>query len=530
MANSEQVIHVEMNVADVAAAVKDLDKELLVLRLSFGKLKAAISDAVAPLGAAFIPVVNKAVWAATRLVKTVGAVIAALFGYSVSAEDAKKQQEKLTKSTGRLKRTLMGFDEINRLSGSDGVLESVSYGDMKKLTPQLQALVDRILAIVAPLKEIDFTPAAEAFRRLRGAIFTIGRDVFAGLEWAWVNLLVPLAKWTIEDALPVFLDVLSAALKVFHGVVAALQPMANWLREKFLQPLGQWTGEQVIAALGWLKERLEGISQWVANNQGLVQKITLGAAAIALVNSAVKDFNVLGETAIGRAKGFGGATELLGSPISMVAGGITALIGVITLLISNWEKVKSTASSVWTTVQSVWSGVAGWCQKNVLTPLSNGFKSMVNGVIGFLNSLIAGVVSAVNGMIAAVNKIQFTMPGWVPGFGGKQIGFNLKSVTAPRIPYLAQGAVLPANKPFMAVVGDQRHGTNVEAPLATIQEAVALVMGDQTNAILAGFETSVEVQREILQAVLGIQIGDDVIGSAMARYQRKMAVVNGGVV
>ena len=62
------------------------------------------------------------------------------------------------------------------------------------------------------------------------------------------------------------------------------------------------------------------------------------------------------------------------------------------------------------------------------------------------------------------------------------------------------------------MVGDQRHGTNIEAPLATIQEAVALVMQDQTAAILSGVQASVGIQREILEAVLGIQIGDDVIG------------------
>ena len=93
---------------------------------------------------------------------------------------------------------------------------------------------------------------------------------------------------------------------------------------------------------------------------------------------------------------------------------------------------------------------------------------------------------------------------------------------------LAKGAVLLANRPFLAMVGDQRHGTNVEAPLTTIQEAVALVMQDQTAAILSGFQASIGVQREILEAVLGIQIGDDIIGSAAARYQRKMALAMGG--
>ena len=99
---------------------------------------------------------------------------------------------------------------------------------------------------------------------------------------------------------------------------------------------------------------------------------------------------------------------------------------------------------------------------------------------------------------------------------------------APQLPYLAKGAVLPANKPFMAVVGDQKHGTNVEAPLTVIQEAVATVMDDYAASNMAGHQATVSVLRELLEAVLGIQIGDDVIASAAARYERKMAVVRGG--
>ena len=96
-----------------------------------------------------------------------------------------------------------------------------------------------------------------------------------------------------------------------------------------------------------------------------------------------------------------------------------------------------------------------------------------------------------------------------------------------KIPYLAQGAVLPANRPFLAVVGDQKHGANVEAPLETIQEAVALVMGDVVASNMAGHEATVGVLREILDAVLGIEIGDEVIGRAAARYGSRMAVVRG---
>ena len=61
-----------------------------------------------------------------------------------------------------------------------------------------------------------------------------------------------------------------------------------------------------------------------------------------------------------------------------------------------------------------------------------------------------------------------------------------------------------------------------------MEEAVALVMEDQTGAILRGFEASVGVQKEILEAVLGIQIGDEVLGRAVNRYNRRMAVIQGG--
>ena len=154
-------------------------------------------------------------------------------------------------------------------------------------------------------------------------------------------------------------------------------------------------------------------------------------------------------------------------------------------------------------------------------------KANVNNVIGFLNFLLTGLTGALNGVIRVVNKLKFTAPDWVPGLGGKTFGFNLKTVTTPQIPYLARGAVLPANRPFLAMVGDQRHGTNIEAPLATIQEAVAVVMQDQLDALMAGFDATVNEIRQLHDTVSGIEVGDTVIGKAAQRYRQKMAVVYG---
>lgn len=549
MENGEQVIHLNINTKEMASAIGqvtqwkeaagNLQKELLVLRLNLGKLKAAIENAFAPVGAVFVPMVNQAVWGATRLVKSVGKVIAALFGYEQAAKSTQKAQEKLVSTGEKLNRSVMDFDEINRLdrtSGSGGTVdgETVTEWVSGTLSPQLQAVVDKILSLTAPLKQIDFSPAVEAFGRLKTAVGAIGHTVFAGLEWAWHNLLVPLAGWTIEEFLPAFLDALHAGLGALNAVVTAFQPLAVWLWEEFLQPLAQWSGEKIIGALGWLREKLDAISAWISGNQELVRAIGIAAvgaaAAIGLVNSAIGSFNGLGGRATGLLGGFGGALGALSGPMELVSIGVKALGAAVLLLAGSWQEVKNTALAAWTAIRSVWSTAASWVQQNLLVPISTGFKGMVNGIIGFLNSMIAGIVSAVNSIVGAMNRIQWNVPEWVPGIGGQRIGLHLNPISTPRIPYLAQGAVLPANKPFMAVVGDQRHGTNIEAPLATIQQAVATVMEDMIASNLAGQEAIVAVLRQILEAVLGISIGEDVIADAVLRYQGKMAVVNGGTV
>ncbi len=438
-------------IQSAVASSGKLDKELLVLRLALGKLKAAIGDAIAPLGAVFLPIVQKAVWAATRLVKAVGKVIAALFGQGDAAKDVAKSQGELSKTNENVKRSLAGFDEIDRLDADAGEETAVSAAD-NTLTPQLQAVVDQILSLLRPLQMIDFSPAVAAFGRLKEAIAPLQQTLFTGLNWAWHNLLVPLAAWTIEDLLPVFLDTLAAALGVLNSVIVALQPAANWLIE-----------------------RLRSIGNWISENPELAQKILLAAGAIAVVNGVMGDFNILGGAAV---KMMGGLTN----PIGIVGAAMKTLGAALVLLITNWDGVKLAASKAWESVRSVWGGAAQWVAANVLTPLSYGFKDTVNGIIGFLNTLIAGVVGGINGIISVINKLSFTVPDWVPGVGGKELGFSLKPVSTPQIPYLAQGAVLPANNPFLAVLGDQKRGVNVEAPLDTIKQALAEVLAVQENA------------------------------------------------
>mgnify|MGYP002514819634 CR=1 FL=1 len=193
---------------------------------------------------------------------------------------------------------------------------------------------------------------------------------------------------------------------------------------------------------------------------------------------------------------------------------------------SLWDTVSTKASEAWAKIKEVFGPAVQFVRTTLIDPIIKGFellkegiKGLINAVIGFLNAGLENSFGNINWLLSSMKNLNI---------GGMQPFADLKMINVPKIPYLAQGAVLPPNKPFMAVVGDQTHGTNVEAPLATIQEAVAIVMEDMVRSNIAGHEATVAVLREILEAVLGIHIGDDVIGQAVARYNAKMAVIRGG--
>lgn len=103
------------------------------------------------------------------------------------------------------------------------------------------------------------------------------------------------------------------------------------------------------------------------------------------------------------------------------------------------------------------------------------FRVPINAIIDTLNGLISGI----NQVISALNSIHFGFPDDFPikQWAGVSLGFNIGKVNP--IPHLANGAVIPPNSQFLAMLGDQKSGTNIEAPLDTIKQAVSEVIADQ---------------------------------------------------
>ena len=501
---------------------KELADELLVLQLSFGRMKWAIADAVSPIASVFVPMLNDAIWAVIRFADVVQQFLTGLIGgilgtqsLAAASDTAAKSQEKLgtaAKAAGKaVRRSLAGFDQLERLNlpssgrssrGGGGSIDIWADYSPITVSPQVQAVVDQVLAILAPLMAIDLAPLQQALQSLWTTVTGLLSVLAEGLRFVWYEILTPFAAWILQTLAPVLTDGLAQKLSL---VTAAIEPVIAGIRLLWeaLKPVVAYIGEAVIGALQAWEEHFLRLTQVFQQKHPVIVEIfrNIAQTVTQIWNMIRPVLTALGDHFSSVFDGVSQAVGLgIGYILDMLNGLTTFLSGAFS---GNWKKA--------------WEGVRLF------------LKSAVNGVITLLNQMVSRLVAALNAVVRAANKLSFTVPDWVPTIGGRKFGVNLPTVSAPQIPYLARGAVLPANKPFLAMLGDQRHGTNVEAPLQTIQEAVALVMEDQTAAILRGFEASVGVQKEILEAVLGIQIGDEVLGKAVSRYNRRLYAMQGGV-
>ncbi len=214
-------------------------------------------------------------------------------------------------------------------------------------------------------KTLDFTPLLESINKMLEALKPLTKNLGDGLAWLWENALLPIAGWVIEDAIPVFLDLLSEALTVLNNVIDALKPLGQWLWDNFLQPLAEWTGGVVISVLEGIKDALKGIGDWIKDHQGVVQTMAIivgsFAAAWGLVNAAMAIWNVVGVIATGVTSAFGAAVAFLTSPIGIAVLAIGGLIAVGTLLYKHWDEISEWLKEVWEGIkksaEEIWTAI-----------------------------------------------------------------------------------------------------------------------------------------------------------------------------
>ena len=378
-------------------------------------------------------------------------------------------------------------------------------------------------ATMAAINNIDWPQAAADLVSGAAGLLESLAHWIDGLDWQQIGSTIAECITNIDYAelAQAILDLLSAAVT---GLADGLSALAGHLVGDFIQGIKQWFDDvQTQAAVAGygddvaqylfdgfidgLEALWNGIGQWIYDHIFTPFK-----------NGICEAFGIHSPST--EAKSWGsyisqGLLDGLASKWENITGWLRDLKQ---NFVDAWDNIRAKTSeafnSIGQTISDIWNGI------------TSTIKTAVNGIIGFINRMISAVVTGINAVINALNGLSFDLPDI---FGGGHVGFNISTLTAPQIPYLAQGAVIPANREFLAVLGDQSHGTNVEAPLDTIKQAVAEVMEDLQAGQMAGFEAVVAVLREILSAVYGIELTDEDVGRAVQRWQRKQAIATGGV-
>lgn len=209
--------------------------------------------------------------------------------------------------------------------------------------------------------------------------------------------------------------------------------------------------------------------------------ILLGSAGLA--TAIVPNWNTVQEKLQGPLGGImaliGGFLVVLGLILLFTGAGIPLGIGLIVAggaslaaaIAPNWNFITEKVKGVWQSVKDFWNAkiapifTATWWA-NLGKTIMNG---LISGVEAGINWVLGGIGDMVNGITGILNKIP-----------GVNIGrVNWGNVHIPR---LAQGAVIPANREFLAVLGDQKHGANIEAPADLIRQIVREEVGQTSGA------------------------------------------------
>ena len=391
--------------------------------------------------------------------------------------------------------------------------------------------LDVAAMLSAALANIDWVQAAGDLGTLAIGILTAINTALSQADWSSVGQTI-MGMFAAIDWLGLIQQLVELLANTWPLVLTAvlIPALSAWITGTLLPAIGAWITEVAIPAiLGWLGSIVASIVSTIGLWPALLIAaiVALFAALVAVIVSNWED---ICDWFSGKWDDFVAGWNDFWDSVAFCAqewwkSVTTEWTNFWNGIVDKFNALKSGLSQAW---DAFWTGLSDRVG-DIWNGIVNTVKGAVNSLIGFINGMISAVVGGLNSAIDALNSLSVDIPDWVPVVGGNRLGFSIGHVTAPQIPYLAQGAVIPANREFLAVLGDQSHGTNVEAPLDTIKQAVAEVMEDLQAGQMAGFEAVVSVLREILSAVYGIELTDEDVGRAVQRWQSKQLTATGGV-
>lgn len=450
--------------------VRDWVKNVVMVnseaRESIAQLKGALLTLAQPLVSVVVPAFMFLVKVLTAVITQISRLVALISGKSVKA--TANSAKALNKETNALKGTgsaakkaasqLAAFDEINQIStetaddagggGLNDIKPDFSY--MDEISNKLKKIADAVMLIAAGLalwKLGSSLPGmlGKILTKLGGILIAVGGLIilWESLSDAWNNGV----NW-----------------KNLLGSLAGTAALAGGLALTFGK-VGAGIG-LVIAGAAMIITAFKDICDNGANLQNTLMLIA-GIVATGL-----------------------GFFFLTGSVIPLAIAGIASILVAMMKLTGNLEEfAKNLKENILGGIIQFIKGVFTGDLKMALEGVKKVAKGVVNGVLIIVESFINNIIRGLNWLITKINSISLKVPDWVPGVGGKGWSPHIGQMDSITLPRLATGAVIPPNKEFLAVLGDQKSGTNIETPLATMVEAFKQAMAES-----GGRTTTVVVQ------------------------------------
>lgn len=441
---------------------------------SFAQLKGALLTLAQPLLNVLIPAFVTLVRVITQVVATLARLVSALFGTTAKASaDAAKalnDETKAIKGAGgaakKASKSFAAFDEINQLSG-----DTASSGGGISIDPDFSVF-----------DELD-----ERFDRIAKAVLLIGAGLLA---------------WKLSTGLP---GILGTILQKLGGIVIAAGGLVL---------IWDAVSDALENGVNW-----SNFFEMLAGSASLVGGLTLAfgklGAGIGLIISGgamlITAFNDIATNGLNLQNGLSalagvvmtglGFFFLTGSVIPLVVAGIVAVIGAVLALTGNLEEFAvNLKENILGGILDFITGVFTGDWEKAWDGVKKIFKGIWNGIVMILESAINLIIKGINWLISKLNTIHFEIPDWVPIIGGKSFGINISPVSEIKLPRLATGAVIPPNREFMAVLGDQKQGTNIETPLATMVQAFKQALAE--GGYGGGNEAVLVLDKEVLGKVV----------------------------
>lgn len=530
-------------------------------RAAVARLKAAFLTLAQPILQVVIPVFVKLVDILTQVVTAIAKFFGMLSGKSWASQKAAAQglsdEEKALKGVGAAaddaRKSMAGFDEINQItsnqaSGGGGGAGGAASTDIAPDFSNLDMAEDKLHDILGLVGAI----AAGLLAWKIASLFTNDLSKIWGIALAVAGAFALVYFWL--DAWNNGID-----LTNFLGMLAGLAALAGGLALAF-GPIAAG----IALVVGGLAMLVVGIKDVINNGFTLENTLTIIAGLLAagigigLLTGSWIPLLIAGFVAalVALVSFTGHGEELIQGLKKIIDGFGKFFKGVFTgdLKLAAegakqiWAGLKQTWNAIVNSIKDAWSAFITWLQgKNpalaaifetigkLFSDQYNAWKKILSGLITFLTGVFTGdwkkawngvldilkgvwnlivgtvegainfIIDGINLLVSALNKIHFEVPDWVPLVGGKSFGINITPVSRVSLPRLASGAVIPPNREFMAVLGDQKSGTNIETPLATMVQAFKQAINETGG--MGGRQITVVMQldhRELGRAVYNL--------------------------